>query len=98
MSLENKLKAEKGKFAICVWDPYPRMRMKDPTILQDGMEEKDAKDCAEMLNKLWYEENKDPKTLITEELALYQLNPALAQIRDLEKDYFVIDDSGLRVY
>ena len=97
MSIESKVKAQEGKFAVYVWDSYPRREMKDPRIVKDGLGEKTAIAYAKRLNKKWSEENykKEGRSMTPEEVVMASLG---GRNRQLELDYFVVDDQGLRIY
>jgi len=95
MSIESKVKAQEGKFAVYVWDPYPRREMKDPRIVDDGLGERTAKAYAKRMNEKWFKENKRRTGMTPEQVVLASLD---GRNRVIEKEYFVVDSQGIRIY
>jgi len=95
MSIDEKLKASKGKFAVCVWDPYPRRDMKDPKVVRPYTREGYAIRYAKKMNGEWLKKNKEKKGLTGEEVVAYLMD---GRDSEIEREYFVINDEGLRVF
>lgn len=95
-TIDNKIKAPEGKFAVCFWDCYPRMEPPEPGIVEtfDTEEEasKYAREKNEELRREYYE--KKAGTLTPEEILMYFMD---GRERVIEPEYFVMNDQGLRV-
>ena len=94
MSIDEKLKASKGKFAVCVWDPYPRRDMKDPKVVRPYTREGYAIRYAKKMNDGWFKKQNEPEEKKRRQDLAYLLN----REREIEREYFVINDEGLRVF
>lgn len=96
MSIDEKLKAPEGKFVVCVWDGYPRMKPPIGIVETFDTEEEARKYSEEKndeLKKTVYA--KDTRKLSSAEVAAYFMD---GRGRMIEPEYFVMDDRGLRVY
>ena len=93
MPIENELKAPQGKFAVCVWDMYPRMEPPAPSIVDVFSRQSDAEQCAWQKNSEWFGSKKTGLSGI--ELAAYLMD---GRGRLLEPEYFVVDENGEKVY
>jgi hypothetical protein len=93
--LEEKIKAPKGKFAVCLWDSYPRMEPPIDIVETFDTEEeagKYSKEKNDELKRTFYA-NKAGR-LSPEEIAACLMD---GRDRMIEPEYFVMNDMGLRI-
>ena len=93
MSLETKLKASEGKFAVCIKDVYPKARGDMATMIEDGFGYKD--DALSYAAKITEEDKTGRATESEQQKALRYMAGGSGFI---EPVYFVINDQGLRIY
>lgn len=93
---DEKIKALTGKFAVCLWDGYPRMEPPAPEIVETFNTEEEAikysKEKNAELKREFYAKGGEQ---ITPTLMLAYLMEA--RDRMIEPDYFVMDDRGCRI-
>ena len=97
MAIDEIVKAPEGKFAVCLWDGYPRMEPPAPEIVETfGAEEeavKYAKGKNGELQKEFYAKGGEQ---LTPELMLAYLMDGRSRM--IEPEYFVMNDEGCRIY
>jgi len=95
MSMDEKIKAPEGKFAVCLWDSYPRMEPLIDIVETFGTEEEArnySKEKNDELKRTFYA--KKAGRLSGAEVAAYLMD---GRDRMIEPEYFVMDDRGSRV-
>jgi len=94
-----ELKAPEGKFAVCLWDGYPRMEPPTPEIIDTFDKEEDARKYAREMNEELQREfyDKGGEKLTTEDIVGLVVAGQGGRNRMIEPDYFVMDDRGCRI-
>jgi hypothetical protein len=90
------VKAPQGKFAVCLWDGYPRFEPPMPNIV-------DTVDTEEEANKYSAQKNAELQRdfyrrggeKLTPELVLVYLMDGRSRM--IEPEYFVMNDKGMRL-